>query len=192
MEQYEDIKSELQQELQDLQQNVEQHSAFNKEVWRRAVKRHSRHLYMQTLFSTIFLVIIFAASTIFQLLPWWILIPADLIIGYVVVEALIGSNGLRKADVQSREGLLSMRECMRKERSYSKRRLIIMKIVALLGVLLGVVMLIYLCLYDDRDTFVAVLIGILASFVIGGSRFEKRVKKESDDFVEEIDELLKE
>ena len=180
MEQYEDIKNELQQELQDLQQNVEEHSAFNKEVWRRAVKRHSS------------LVIIFAASTIFQLLPWWILIPADLIIGYVVVEALIGSNGLRKADVQSREGLISMRECMRKESSYSKRRLIIMKIVALLGVLLGVVMLIYLCLYDDRDTFVAVLIGILASFVIGGSRFEKRVKKESDDFVEEIDELLKE
>ena len=166
MEQYEDIKNELQQELHDLQQNVEQHSTFNREVWQRAVKRHSRHLYMQTLFSTIFLVIIFAASTIFQLLPWWILIPADLIIGYVVVEALIGSNGLRKADVQSREGLLSMRECMRKE--------------------------IYLCLYDDRDTFVAVLIGILASFVIGGSRFEKRVKKESDDFVEEIDELLKE
>ena len=65
MEQYEDIKSELQQELQDLQQNVEQHSAFNKDVWQRAVKRHSRHLYMQTLFSTIFLVIIFTASTIF-------------------------------------------------------------------------------------------------------------------------------
>ena len=44
MEQYEDIKSELQQELQDLQQNVEQHSSFNREVWQRAVKRYSKHL----------------------------------------------------------------------------------------------------------------------------------------------------
>ena len=191
MEQYEDIKNELQQELQDLQQNVEQHSTFNREVWQRAVKRHSRHLYMQTWFSAIFLVIIFAASTIFQILPWWILIPADLIIGYFVVEALIGSNGLRKADVQSREGLLSMRECMRKESSYSKRRLIIMKIVGLFGVLLGLAMLIYLYLYD-RDTFEPVLVGILVASVLGGRRFNKRIKKESDDFVEEIDELLKE
>ena len=53
MEQYEDIKNELQQELHDLQQNVEQHSTFNREVWQRAVKRHSRHLYH---FSTIALV----------------------------------------------------------------------------------------------------------------------------------------
>ena len=48
MEQYEDIKNELQQELQDLQQNVDQHSTFNREVWQRAVKRYSRHLYRQT------------------------------------------------------------------------------------------------------------------------------------------------
>ena len=49
MEQYEDIKNELQQELQDLQQNVEQHSSFNKDVWRRAVKRYTRSLYRQNI-----------------------------------------------------------------------------------------------------------------------------------------------
>jgi fatty acid desaturase len=191
MEQYEDIKSELQQELQDLQQNVDQHSSFNREVWQRAVKRYSKHLYRQILFLAIFLVIIFAASTLLQIWPWWILIPCDLIIGFFVVEALIGSNGLRKADVQSREGLLSMRECMRKDSTYSKRRLNIMKIVALFGVLWGLVMLVYLYFYN-RDIFVPVLVAVLAPSVFGGSRFNKRIKKESDDFVEEIDELLKE
>ena len=187
MEQYEDIKSELQQELQDLQQNVERHSTFNREVWQRAVKRHSRHLYMQTLFSVIFIVIIVVASTLLQLWPWWILVPFDLIFGYIVVKSLIASNGLRKADVQSREGLLSIRECIRVNNIYSKRKKIIIRIMTSI---IAVVMFIYLYLHE-RDTIDSLLVGLFAALLVG-PWIDKRVKKQYNDLGEEIDELLKE
>ena len=187
MEQYEDIKNELQQELQDLQHNVAQHSTFNREVWQRAVKRHSRNLYLQNLFSAIFIVIVLVASTLFQIWPWWILVPLDLIVGFIVVESLIASNDLRKADVQSREGLLSLRESMRVNRIYSKRKQIIIRIIA--SILL-VIMFVYLYLHV-RDAIVPVLVGFLASYFVG-PWITKRIKKQHDDFVEEIDELLKE
>ncbi|MBQ5993790.1 MAG: hypothetical protein IJL57_05615, partial [Bacteroidales bacterium] len=112
MEQYEDIKSELQQELQDLQQNVEQHSTFNREVWQRAVKRYSKQLYRKNLFAAIFLVIMITASNLILQWPWWLLLPVDIFLAWIVLDSLISTNGLRKADVQSREGLLSLRESM--------------------------------------------------------------------------------
>ena len=187
MEQYEDIKNELQQELQDLQQNVEQHSTFNREVWQRAVKRYSKHLYLQNLLSAIFLVIIFTVSTLFQILPWWIIVPIDLFMGFIVVESLIASNGLRKADVQSREGLLSLRECIRANSIYSKFKQIITRII---GLILLVVMLIYLYLHE-RDSIAPMLGGCLAAWLVG-PWITKRIKKQYDDLGEEIDELLKE
>ena len=189
MEQYEDIKSELQQELQDLQQNVEQHSTFNREVWQRAVKRYSKQLYRKNLFSAIFLVIMITVSNLILLekWPWWLLLPIDIFLAWIVVDSLISTNGLRKADVQSREGLLSLRENMRKNSSYSKRKRIIIRIIA--SILL-VAMFIFLYQYE-RDGFVPALVGCLAAFLVG-PWFAKRTKKEYDDLNEEIDELLKE
>lgn len=190
MEQYEDIKSELQQELQDLQQNVEQHSVFNRDVWRRAVKRYSKHLYLQNLFSAIFLVIMITASNIVLILeewPWWLLLPIDLFICALVVESLIVTNSFRKADVQSREGLLSLRESVRKSTIVSKRKRIIIQIIAFI---ILVVIFIYL-FFNDRTIFVSTLIGCIVGS-IAGRRTVKRVKKRYDEFNEEIDELLKE
>ena len=187
MEQYEDIKSELQQELHDLQQNVEQHSIFNKEVWQRAVKRYSKQLYRKNLFSAIFLVIVITASNLILQWPWWLLLPVDIFLAWIVLDSLISTNGLRKADVQSREGLLSLRESMRKSSSYSKRKQIIIRIIALI---LLVVMFIYLYLYE-RDFFASTLIGCIAASLVG-PWFAKRTKRQYDDLREEIDELLKE
>lgn len=187
MEQYEDIKSELQQELHDLQQNVEQHSTFNKEVWQRAVKRYSKQLYRKNLFAAIFLVIVITASILILQWPWWLLLPVDIFLAWIVLDSLISTNGLRKADVQSREGLLSLRESMRKSSSYSKRKQIIIRIIALI---LLVVMFIYLYLYE-RDFFASTLIGGIAASLVG-PWFAKRTKRQYDDLSEEIDELLKE
>ena len=188
MEQYEDIKSELQQELQDLQQNVERHSTFNREVWQRAVKRYSKQLYRKNLFSAIFLVItIIASNLLLEEWPWWLLLLIDIFLAWIVVDSLISTNGLRKADVQSREGLLSLRENIRKNSSYSKRKRIIIRIIA--SILL-VAMFIFLYQYE-RDSFVPVLIGALAASLVG-PWFAKRTKKQYDDLSEEIDELLKE
>ena len=187
MEQYEDIKSELRQELQDLQQNVEQHSAFNKEVWQRAVKRYSKQLYRKNLFYAIFLVIMITASNFILQWPWWLLLPCDIFLAWIVLDSLISTNGLRKADVQSREGLLSLRESMRKSSSYSKRKQIIIRIIALIFL---VVMFIYIYLYN-RDFFISTLFGCIAAFLVG-PWFAKRTKKQYNDLGEEIDELLKE
>ena len=187
MEQYEDIKSELQQELHDLQQNVEQHSTFNKEVWQRAVKRYSKQLYRKNLFAAIFLVIVITASNLILQWPWWLLLPVDIFLAWIVLDSLISTNGLRKADVQSREGLLSLKESMRKGSAYNKRKLIVIQIIA--SIIL-VAIFIYLFL-DDRVIFVSVLVSsIIASLV--GRKTAKRVKKQYDDLGEEIDELLKE
>ena len=64
MEQYEDIKSELQQELHDLQQNVEQHSTFNNDAWRETVKQSSNELYWHNAFLAGATVVITIAATI--------------------------------------------------------------------------------------------------------------------------------
>ena len=189
MEQYEDIKSELQQELHDLQQNVEQHSTFNREVWQRAVKRYSKHLYMQNLLSVIFLVVIITASNFIlcEYWPWWLLLPSDLFLGWITLDSLIATNGLRKADAQSREGLLSLRDSIQKSTTYSKRKRIVIQVV---GIIISLLIYVYLFFYDRSMFFTLLVSGLLSIPVV--IKTSKRVKKRFDELNEEIDELLNE
>ncbi len=189
MEQYEDIKSELQQELQDLQQNVEQHSTFNREVWQRAVKRYSKHLYWQNLLSVIFLVVIITASNFIlcDYWPWWLLLPSDLFLGWITLDSLIATNGLRKADAQSREGLLSLRDSIQKSTTYSKRKRIVIQVV---GIIISLLIYVYLFFYDRSMFFTLLVSGLLSIPVV--IKTSKRVKKRFDELNEEIDELLNE
>ena len=191
MEQYEDIKSELQQELQDLQQNVEQHSSFNREVWQRAVKRHSRQLYWQNMASAILSLTIMIVLNIIlvmdNVLPWWFAVILDLFIGWLLLESLIVTNGLRKANVQDREGLLSLRESVRKSTTVSKRKRIILISV---GLILLIVVNVFFFLHQQY-TFIFMLIGLLIAIPITRKRV-MQAKKQYNDLGEEIDELLKE
>ncbi len=189
MEQFEDMKYELQQELQDLQQNVEQHSTFNREVWQRAVKRHSKHLYMQNLLSVIFLVVIITASNFIlcEHWPWWLLLPIDLFLGWITLDSLIATNGLRKADAQSREGLLSLRDSIQKSTTYSKRKRIVIQVV---GIIISLLIYVYIFFYD-RSMFFTLLVSSLLSIPVV-IKTSKRVKKRFDELNEEIDELLNE
>ena len=191
MEQYEDIKSELQQELQDLQQNVEQHSSFNREVWQRAVKRYSKHLYWQNVASVILSLTIMIVLNIIlvmdNVLPWWFAVILDLFIGWLLLESLIVTNGLRKANVQDREGLLSLRESVRKSTTVSKRKRIILISV---GLILLIVMNVFFFLHQQY-TFIFMLIGLLIAIPITRKRV-MQAKKQYNDLGEEIDELLKE
>lgn len=189
MEQYEDIKSELQQELQDLQQNVEQHSTFNREVWQRAVKRYSKQLYRKNLFSAIYMVIMITASNLILLeeWPWWLLLLIDIFLAWIVVDSLIVTNGLRKANVQDREGLLSLRESVRKSTTVSKRKRIILISV---GLILLIVMNVFFFLHQQYS-FIFILIGLLIAIPITRKRV-MQAKEQYNDLGEEIDELLKE
>ena len=188
MEQYEDIKSELQQELHDLQQNVEQHSSFNNDAWRETVKQSSNELYWQNAFLAGATVVIMIAATIaFALIkwPWWLILLFDLYFGWMAVDTLSATIGLRKADVQSREGLLSLRESIN---TYSKRKRTIIRIV---GIILFLVLEACLFFYD-RIAFFSLIIWM--AFLNGpfGRKRTREVTKRYDELSEEIDELLKE
>ena len=191
MEQYEDIKNELQQELQDLQQNVEQHSTFNREGWQRAVKRYSKHLYWQNVASVILSLTIMIVLNIIlvmdNVLPWWFAVILDLFIGWLLLESLIVTNGLRKANVQDREGLLSLRESVRKSTTVSKRKRIILISV---GLILLIVVNVFFFLHQQYS-FIFILIGLLIAIPITRKRV-MQAKEQYNDLGEEIDELLKE
>ena len=71
MEQKDDLKLELQQELRGLQQEIAQHSTFNAEVWRNTVKKSSNELYWQsTVLAGILAVIMIAGTVVLALIQW--------------------------------------------------------------------------------------------------------------------------
>ena len=191
MEQKDDFKMELQQELRDLQQNVKQHSTLHIHALQRSVRRRTKNSYFGALFTAIFFMFLMVASTIFKVWPWWFLIPFDLILGIIVVEALILSNYFRKAEVQSREGLLSLREWMRKRSKLSKRKRIFLKIISWTCWIVTPLMLIYVYLYQ-RDIFFLVLGTLICSDISWVMWLRDYIKKENDEFVKELDELRKE
>ena len=188
MEQYEDIKSELQQELHDLQQNVEQHSTFNNNAWRETVKQSSNELYWLNAFLAGTAVVITIALTVALTLikwPWWLILLCDLYFVWIAVDSLFAIIGLRKADVQSREGLLSLRESLN---TYSKRRRTIIQVV---GIILFLVLEVCLFFYDLYSFFAMIIWGALFNGPFGRKRTQE-VTKRYDKLSEEIDELLKE
>ncbi len=179
MEQFEDMKYELQQELQDLQQNVEQHSAFNNDAWRETVKQSSNELYWLNAFLAGATVVIMIAAT------WWLILLFDLYFGWIAVDSLFAIIGLRKADVQSREGLLSLRESLK---TYSKRKRTIIRII---GIILFLVLEVFLFFYDRIAFFSMIIWGSFFNGSFGRKRTQE-VTKRYDKLSEEIDELLKE
>ena len=188
MEQKDDIKLELQQELRDLQQEIGQHSTFNAEVWRNTVKKSSNELYWQsTVLAGILAVIMIAGTVVLALIkwPWWLILLFDLYFGWLLVDSLIATTGLRKADVQSRKGLLSLRGSIN---TYSKRKHTIIRII---GIILYVILAVCLLFYDRTAFFSWLLWGGLFYFPFGRKE-TKRSTKPYDELSKEIDELLKE
>lgn len=188
MEQKDDIKLELQQELRGLQQEIEQHSTFNTEVWRKSVKKSVDELYWLNTIIPGFLVVIMTAATVALALikwPWWLILLFDLYYGLLLVDFLIARMGLRKADVQSDKGLLSLRERIN---TYSKRRRTIIRII---GLILYVIIAVCLLFYD-RTTFFCWLLWAGLFYSPFGRKETERSTKPYDELAEEIDELLKE
>ena len=103
------------------------------------------------------------------------------------MDSLIATNGLRKADAQSREGLLSLRDSIQKSTTYSKRKRIVIQVV---GIIISLLIYVYLFFYDRSMFFTLLVSGLLSIPVV--IKTSKRVKKRFDELNEEIDELLKE
>jgi hypothetical protein len=188
MEQFEDMKYELQQELQDLQQNVEQHSSFNNDAWRETVKQSSNELYWINAFLAGATVVITIALTVALTLikwPWWLILLCDLYFVWIAVDSLFAIIGLRKADVQSREGLLSLRDSLK---TYSKRKRTIIRIV---GIILFLVLEVFLFFYDRMAFFSMIIWGGFFNGSFGRKR-TREVTKRYDELSKEIDDLLNE
>ena len=188
MEQNNEFKQELQQELLGMQQEIEQHSTFNAEAWRQTVKQSSKELYWLTTGGAVLQVVIITVVTIILAhinWPWWLIVLFDLYFGWMLVDYLFARMGLRKANVQSRMGLLSLKESIE---TYSKRKRTIIRII---GILLFVVFEVCLLFYDRSAFFSMLIFGGLLFFPFGRKETE-RVTKHYDELSEEIDELLKE
>lgn len=195
MEQNNDLKQELQQELLGLQQEIEQHSTFNKEIWRRSVKRYTRSLYRQNILCVVFLAVMMGASLgILYFVghwPWWVIIPDVLFFGVVIADNLIATRGMARPDVGSKEGLRSLRACIQDSSSRKSWRVIIYRIC---GICLSLLTAIYLW-FNDRSLLISLAITVIITslvFRFSGPSFLKRIKNRYNELGEEIDELLKE
>ena len=125
MDQNQDLKNELQQDLRDLQHDIQQHSTFNTDVWRRSVRRHVTGLYRLNLVCSIFIIIFVVVITpryfYYNLLPWWLIILFDLLMISITIYSLIVSRGMRRPDMYSKSGLLSLRESVQRSSNTPKR-----------------------------------------------------------------------
>jgi glucan phosphoethanolaminetransferase (alkaline phosphatase superfamily) len=191
MEQNQDLKNELQQDLRDLQHDIQQHSTFNTDVWRRMVRRHVRGLYRLNLICSVFLIIFIVVITPWlfydNLWPWWLIILVDLLIISLTIYSLIVSRGMRRPDMYSKSGLLSLRESVQRSSNTPKRH---KAIIYAVGGIITVLLFIYIY-KNDPDLLSAKLIGGIAG-LLAGLLIARRLKKQYRNLSEEIDELLKE
>ena len=186
-----DFKQELQRDLRDLQQDIAQHSTFNNEVWRRSVRRHVLGLYRLKLICSIFLIIFVIVITPFllyeNLWPWWLIILVDMLMVSLTIYSLIVSRGMRRPDMNSKSGLLSLRESVQRSSNTPKRHKAVIYVIS--GVII-VLLLIYV--YKNNPDFLpSKLIGGAAG-LLAGLLVARRLKKRYSNLSEEIDELLKE
>ncbi len=191
MDQNQDLKNELQQDLRDLQHDIQQHSTFNTDVWRRMVRRHVRGLYRLNLVCSVFLIIFTVLITPFlfydNMWPWWLILLADLLIISTTIYSLIVTRGMRRPDMYSKSGLLSLRESVERSSNTPKRHKTIIYTAG--GV---ITLLLLLFVYKNNPDFLsAKLLGGLAG-LIAGLLIALRMKKHYRSLSEEIDELLKE
>ena len=178
-----DLKQELQQDLRDLQQDIANHSTFNNEVWRRSVRRRVIGMYRLNLACSVFLIIFVIVITPFlfyeNLWPWWLII---ILMISMTIYSLIVTRGMRRPDMNSKSGLLSLRESIRRSSQTPKRHKAVIYVVS--GIIIAL-MLIYA--YKNPSKLLGGAAGLFAGLLVA-----RRLKKRYSNLSEEIDELLKE
>ena len=181
-----DLKQELQQDLRDLQQDIANHSTFNNEVWRRSVRRRVLGLYRLNLACSVFLIIFVIVITPFllyeNLWPWWLIIIVDLLMISMTIYSLIVTRGMRRPDMNSKSGLLSLRESVQRSSQTPKRHKAVIYVVS--GIIIAL-MLIYA--YKNPSKLLGGAAGLFAGLLVA-----RLLKKRYSNLSEEIDELLKE
>jgi hypothetical protein len=186
-----DLKQELQQDLRDLQQDIANHSTFNNEVWRRSVRRRVIGMYHLNLACSVFLIIFVIVITPFllyeNLWSWWLIIIVDLLMISMTIYSLIVTRGMRRPDMNSKSGLLSLRESVRRSSQTPKRHKAVIYVVS--GI---VIALMLIDAYKNNPDFIPSKLLGGAAGLLAGLLVARRLKKRYSNLSEEIDELLKE
>ena len=186
-----DLKQELQHDLRDLQQDIANHSTFNNDVWRRSVRRRVIGMYHLNLACSVFLIISVIVITPFlfyeNLWPWWMILLVDLLMISLTIYSLIVTRGMRRPDMNSKTGLLSLRESVQRSTNTPKRHKAIIYVVS--GVI--VVLLLIYVYKNNPDRMPSKLLGGAAG-LLAGLLVARRLKKHYSNLSEEIDELLRE
>ena len=176
---------------QELQQDIANHSTFNNEVWRRSVRRRVLGLYRLNLICSVFLIIFTIVITPYlfyeNLWPWWGILSVDLLIISLTIYSLIVTRGMRRPDMYSKSGLLSLRESVQRSSNTPKRHKAV--ICAVSGVVIAL-MFIYVYI-NNPERMPSKLIGGAAG-LFAGLLVARRLKKHYRNLSDEIDELLKE
>ena len=191
MEENLDIKQAMQQDLHALQQDIAEHSTFNNDVWRRVVRRHVIGLYRLHLVCSIFLIIFVIVITPFllyeNLWPWWLIILVDLLMISLTIYSLIVTRGMRRPDMYSKSGLLSLRESVQRSSNTPKRH---KAVIYVAGGVITIILFIFIY-KNDPGIFSGKISGGIAG-LLAGLLVARRLKKHYSNLSEEIDELLKE
>ena len=135
----------------------------------------------------VILVFLSLAMSFNDMCPWWLCTLFALYFGLIAVWVFLSIKGLHKADVYSRDGLLSLRDSVKRCTTSSKQERIVLTVLGL-----GVVGLLDTYLFfHDRIMFYTSIVVLLVSS-IHGPLVTKRVTREFQTLGEEVDELLKE
>ena len=194
MEQKDDFKLELQQELRGLQQDIGQHSTFNTEEWRQLVKRHTRSLYLKNILWVVFSAVMISASlliiSIFANWPWWLVLPYAIFFNVLIIDNLLLTRGMAHPDVKSKDGLLSLREAIKANSRIKRWR------IWFYGSF-STIVLVTTCIYlwfNNRSMFSEMFGSLISAIVLLPLCLFafKHKKKRHDEVCEEIDKLLKE
>ena len=181
----------MQQDLHALQQDIAEHSTFNNDVWRRVVRRHVIGLYRLHLVCSIFLIIFVIVITPFllyeNLWPWWLIILVDLLMISLTIYSLIVTRGMRRPDMYSKSGLLSLRESVQRSSNTPKRH---KAVIYVAGGVITIILFIFIY-KNDPGIFSGKISGGIAG-LLAGLLVARRLKKHYSNLSEEIDELLKE
>lgn len=188
MEQNIDLKEQMQQELSGLQQHIEQHSTFRSDVWRRSVERHARRLRRINIASAIILIgfmIIWAVVFLNDhYTPWWAVVLIEAYFGYIVVDALLASRGMRH--LRNREEVRTLRENIDRSKKNNIYKKALLSIVGVL--LLGII--IFIALRAGQPA-IEILLPIVVSAIIGPLTL-RPLNRSHRELSDEVDELLKE
>ena len=148
-------------------------------------------MYRLNLACSVFVIIYVIVITPFllyeNLWPWWLIIIVDLLMISMTIYSLIVTRGMRRPDMNSKSGLLSLRESVRRSSQTPKRHKAVIYVVS--GIVIAL-MLIY-AYKNNPDRMSSKLIGGAAG-LLAGLIVARRLKKHYSNLSEEIDELLKE